>query len=167
MLRNPAPISVHYDQLLHGGLFQSLLEVRNSRKYNLYLNYDVPTDCQCQILPHIHKSPLLHKHLHPKLRNPAPTYFRSVPLLHGTHFLFGLPRYVYAAAYSDCYWKNWIRWILFRSSLYWKVVFSFYLFSIIREKFYASFSQRPHIVKCNPAPLQSATVFLSQYLQLR
>ena len=47
MLRNPAPISVHYDQLLHGGLFQSLLEVRNSRKYNLYLNYDVPTDCHC------------------------------------------------------------------------------------------------------------------------
>ena len=119
MLRNPAPISAHYDRLLHGELFQFLLEVRNSRKYNPYLNYDVPTDCHCQILPHIHIPLFLYTDLHPKLRNPVPTYFRNDQLLHGTHFLSGLPRYVYAAAYSDCYWKNWIRWILFRSSLYW------------------------------------------------
>lgn len=118
MLRNPAPISVHYDQWLRDGLFQSLCHPHNILDDNLQ-QYVAPMHQLNQTLLHNYRSPLLHKHLHPKLRNPAPTYFRSVPLLHGTHFLSGLPRYVYAAAYSDCYWKNWIRWILFRSSLYW------------------------------------------------
>ena len=117
MLQNPAPISAHYDLLLRGGLFQSLLEVRNSRKYNLYLNYDVPTDCHCQILPHIHRPLFLYTDLHPKLRNPVPTDFRSVPLLHGRHFSSGLPRYAYAAA--CCYWKNWSYLLLSLSSSCW------------------------------------------------
>lgn len=116
MLRNPAPISVHYDQLLHGGLFQSLHHPHNILDDNLH-QYVAPMHQLNQTLLHNYRSPLLHKHLHPKLRNPAPTYFRSVPLLHGTHFLSGLPRYAYAAA--CCYWKNWSYLLLSLSSSCW------------------------------------------------
>ena len=119
MLQNPAPISAHYVLLLRGELFQSLLEVRNSHNC-IHQSNVVPIRkylLRYQTLPHIHIPLFLYTDLHPKLRNLPPTYFRSVRLLHGTHFSSGLPRYAYAAA--CCYWKNWSYLLLSPSSSCW------------------------------------------------
>ena len=69
MLRNPAPISVHYDQLLHGGLFQSLHHPHNILDDNLH-QYVAPMHQLNQTLLHNYRSPLLHKHLRTRRNNP-------------------------------------------------------------------------------------------------